>query len=120
MTKYYGHFLAVDKLCLAVKKGECFGLLGVNGAGKTTTFKMMTGDQKISNGEGFVCGLDLKKDMKKVIFIIIIISKYVCMASVMCSPQDPRFAGSNLVDVDGFFQDVIIPLGGTLIWGSRV
>lgn len=66
VTKYYGHFLAVDKLCLAVKKGECFGLLGVNGAGKTTTFKMMTGDQKISAGEGYVCGLDLKKDMKKV------------------------------------------------------
>ncbi|PSN43689.1 hypothetical protein C0J52_19461 [Blattella germanica] len=66
VTKYYGHFLAVDKLCLAVKKGECFGLLGVNGAGKTTTFKMMTGDVKLSLGEGYVCGLDLKTQMKHV------------------------------------------------------
>lgn len=66
MTKYYGKFLAVNKLCLGVKKGECFGLLGVNGAGKTTTFKMMTGDEKISAGEGYVSGLSLKSSMKDV------------------------------------------------------
>lgn len=66
MTKYYGRFLAVNKLCLAVKKGECFGLLGVNGAGKTTTFKMMTGDVRISAGEGYVGGLSLKSSMKEV------------------------------------------------------
>ena len=34
---------AVDRLTFGVRKGECFGLLGVNGAGKTTTFKMLTG-----------------------------------------------------------------------------
>ena len=37
---------------------------------------------------------------------------------VTCSPRDPRFAGSNPADVDGFFQDVKIlstsPPGGTL------
>ena len=41
-----------------------------------------------------------------------------------CSPRDPRLAGSNPTEVDGFFQDVKIlstsPLGGTLSWGSRV
>ncbi|XP_023714575.1 ATP-binding cassette sub-family A member 3 isoform X4 [Cryptotermes secundus] len=66
VTKYYGKFLAVNKLCLGVKKGECFGLLGVNGAGKTTTFKMMTGDEKISAGEGYVSHLSLKSNMKEV------------------------------------------------------
>ena len=43
---------------------------------------------------------------------------------VSCSPRDPRFAGSNPAEVDGFFQDVKIlitsPPGGTLSWGSRV
>ena len=43
---------------------------------------------------------------------------------VPCSPRDPRFAGSNLADVDRFFQDVKIlstsPPGGTLSWGSGV
>ena len=27
---------------------------------------------------------------------------------VTCSPRDPRFAGSNPTEVDGFFQDVKI------------
>ena len=39
-------------------------------------------------------------------------------------PRDPRFAGSNPTEVDGFFQEVKIlstsPSGGTLSWGSRV
>ena len=43
---------------------------------------------------------------------------------VTFSPRDPRFAGSNPAEVDGFFQDVKIlstsPPGGTLSWGSRV
>ena len=37
---------------------------------------------------------------------------------VPCSPWDPRFAGSNPAEGDGFFQDVEIlstsPPGGTL------
>lgn len=66
VTKYYGKFLAVNNLCLGVKRGECFGLLGVNGAGKTTTFKMMTGDIKVSSGDAWVNGFNLKKDMKQI------------------------------------------------------
>lgn len=66
VTKYYKKFLAVNGLCLGVKKYECFGLLGVNGAGKTTTFKMMTGDTKISYGEAWINGISLKKELKKV------------------------------------------------------
>ena len=31
---------SVNRICFAVEKNECFGLLGVNGAGKTTTFKV--------------------------------------------------------------------------------
>lgn len=70
VTKYYKNFLAVNQLCLGVKKYECFGLLGVNGAGKTTTFKMMTGDIKISSGEAWVNGLSLLNQMSAVQKII--------------------------------------------------
>ncbi|CRK89801.1 CLUMA_CG003438, isoform A [Clunio marinus] len=65
-TKYYGKRLAVNQICVAVDKAECFGLLGVNGAGKTSTFKMLTGDESISSGEAWVYGLSVKKDMNKV------------------------------------------------------
>ncbi|XP_075395947.1 retinal-specific phospholipid-transporting ATPase ABCA4 [Tenrec ecaudatus] len=47
---------AVDRLCVGVRPGECFGLLGVNGAGKTTTFKMLTGDTSVTSGDATVAG----------------------------------------------------------------
>ena len=46
----------MDRLCLGVPPGECFGLLGVNGAGKTTTFKMLTGDLEPSSGAAYLNG----------------------------------------------------------------
>nr|XP_022919055.1 ATP-binding cassette sub-family A member 3-like isoform X1 [Onthophagus taurus] len=66
ITKFYGKILVVNQLCLGIKGGECFGLLGVNGAGKTTTFKMITGDVPISSGDAWICGLNAKTKMKKI------------------------------------------------------
>uniref|UniRef100_A0A4W5MWW6 ATP binding cassette subfamily A member 3 n=1 Tax=Hucho hucho TaxID=62062 RepID=A0A4W5MWW6_9TELE len=58
--------LAVDRLSLAVGKGECFGLLGFNGAGKTTTFKMLTGDETVTSGDAYIDGYSILRDVKKV------------------------------------------------------
>ena len=55
-TKKLGNHLAVDRLCLGVPVGECFGLLGVNGAGKTTTFKLLTGDDMPTGGDAIIDG----------------------------------------------------------------
>lgn len=55
-SRKIGRILAVDRLCLGVRPGECFGLLGVNGAGKTSTFKMLTGDESTTGGEAFING----------------------------------------------------------------
>uniref|UniRef100_A0A8D3B2N6 ABC transporter domain-containing protein n=1 Tax=Scophthalmus maximus TaxID=52904 RepID=A0A8D3B2N6_SCOMX len=60
------NLLAVDRLSLAVGKGECFGLLGFNGAGKTTTFKMLTGDESITSGDAYIDGYSILRDIKKV------------------------------------------------------
>ncbi|XP_023309746.1 ATP-binding cassette sub-family A member 3-like [Anoplophora glabripennis] len=64
LTKVYKKLLAVNSLCLGVRNNECFGLLGVNGAGKTTTFMMMTGDTRITYGDGFVNGYSIKRQLK--------------------------------------------------------
>lgn len=40
--------------------GDCFGLLGVNGAGKTSTFQMLTGENKISEGDAFIKGWSVR------------------------------------------------------------
>ncbi|KAM9858193.1 ATP-binding cassette sub-family A member 2 [Aulostomus maculatus] len=71
LTKVYksrkmGRILAVDRLCLGIRPGECFGLLGVNGAGKTTTFKMLTGDECTTGGEAFINGHSILKDLLRV------------------------------------------------------
>uniref|UniRef100_A0A8C2YZB8 ATP binding cassette subfamily A member 3 n=1 Tax=Cyclopterus lumpus TaxID=8103 RepID=A0A8C2YZB8_CYCLU len=69
LSKVYGsggNILAVDRLSLAVGKGECFGLLGFNGAGKTTTFKMLTCDESVTSGDAYIDGYSILRDVKKV------------------------------------------------------
>ena len=54
MNNSKGMYTAVDRLCVGVSAGQCFGLLGVNGAGKTTTFKMLTGNIPVSGGNAYL------------------------------------------------------------------
>uniref|UniRef100_A0A673YHD0 P-type phospholipid transporter n=1 Tax=Salmo trutta TaxID=8032 RepID=A0A673YHD0_SALTR len=56
----------VDRLCVGIPPGECFGLLGVNGAGKTTTFKMLTGDSMVTSGEAFLAGKSILREIDEV------------------------------------------------------
>uniref|UniRef100_A0A8C9Y565 P-type phospholipid transporter n=1 Tax=Sander lucioperca TaxID=283035 RepID=A0A8C9Y565_SANLU len=57
---------AVDRLCVGIPPGECFGLLGVNGAGKTSTFKMLTGDSLVTSGEAFLAGKSVNTEIHEV------------------------------------------------------
>uniref|UniRef100_A0ABK0KWE8 Rho GTPase activating protein 29 n=1 Tax=Rattus norvegicus TaxID=10116 RepID=A0ABK0KWE8_RAT len=57
---------AVDRLCVGVHPGECFGLLGVNGAGKTTTFKMLTGDTTVTSGDATIAGKSILTNISDV------------------------------------------------------
>ncbi|TRY97479.1 hypothetical protein DNTS_008213 [Danionella cerebrum] len=68
LSKVYnaGRKPAVNRLCLGIPRGECFGLLGVNGAGKTSTFRMLTGDTYITYGEAFLSKHSVLTEMEKV------------------------------------------------------
>ncbi|XP_052825678.1 phospholipid-transporting ATPase ABCA7 isoform X2 [Octopus bimaculoides] len=70
LTKVYTGYrkkqLAVDRLCISVPKGQCFGLLGVNGAGKTTTFKMLTGEISPTFGDAYINGHSIKTNINQV------------------------------------------------------
>uniref|UniRef100_A0A8D3CCL6 P-type phospholipid transporter n=1 Tax=Scophthalmus maximus TaxID=52904 RepID=A0A8D3CCL6_SCOMX len=57
---------AVDRLCVGIPPGECFGLLGVNGAGKTSTFKMLTGDSLVTSGEAYLAGKSVTAEIDEV------------------------------------------------------
>lgn len=48
---YHKDFLAVNDITFEVKKGECFGIIGVNGSGKSTTLKMITDVLKPTSGK---------------------------------------------------------------------
>ncbi len=70
LTKKYKDVVAVDNLCLSVKKGELFSLLGVNGAGKTTTIKMLSCLTQPTEGEAFLNGKSIVRDIPHVKSII--------------------------------------------------
>lgn len=56
---YKGGKVAVRDLSFGLKRGDCFGFLGINGAGKTTTMKMLTGDVVPSSGTATLSGFDI-------------------------------------------------------------
>jgi ABC-2 type transport system ATP-binding protein len=62
LVKRFGDLLAVDRLDLSIRAGECFGLLGPNGAGKTTTIEILEGLQEPTGGDVRVLGLSWARD----------------------------------------------------------
>mgnify|MGYP004468793849 FL=1 len=54
---------SVDNINLEIKDGEIFGFLGPNGAGKTTTIKMITGILNPDQGDIYIDGKSIKKEV---------------------------------------------------------
>jgi ABC-2 type transport system ATP-binding protein len=71
VSKSYGRGerrrLALDRLDLAVPRGEVFGLLGQNGAGKTTAMRCMLGLVRPIAGTCRILGADSGRDLHRVI-----------------------------------------------------
>lgn len=85
LTKRYGKLIAVDRVSLEVREGECFALLGLNGAGKTTLIDMLSTQVKPSGGNATICGYDLLSQTEEIRKIVNI------------SPQESAFAGNLTV-----------------------
>src|ERR1700731_1039493 len=65
LTKKYGGFVALDRLTLAVERGQILGFVGPNGAGKTTTIKILVGLARPSSGSARVAGVDCVAEARK-------------------------------------------------------
>jgi ABC-type transport system involved in cytochrome c biogenesis ATPase subunit len=62
LTKRYGATLALDRLDLAIARGEVYGYLGPNGAGKTTTIRLLLGLHRPTAGDATLFGIDAWRD----------------------------------------------------------
>jgi ABC-2 type transport system ATP-binding protein len=62
LERRFGAFVAVDKINLAVKRGEIYGFLGPNGAGKSTTLRMLCTLTAPSGGQALVAGHDVARE----------------------------------------------------------
>ncbi|MCS4488916.1 ABC transporter ATP-binding protein [Streptococcus sciuri] len=60
LSKNYGNYTAVKDINFTVTSGECLGILGINGAGKTTTLKMIYSANKITSGDVYILGKNIK------------------------------------------------------------
>ena len=67
LTKRYGEQVSVSGLCLHVKQGRIYGLLGRNGAGKTTTMKLLLGLAKPTSGTVSLFGCPLQGNEKRLL-----------------------------------------------------
>lgn len=64
LSKSYGHLPVLDNICLSVKSGTVYGLLGANGAGKSTAIECMLGTKLADRGIISILGCNPKKDRR--------------------------------------------------------
>lgn len=60
--------LAVGPFSFGVKRGECFGLVGIDNSGKSTVLHMISGITPLSTGNVYVDGFNVRKYPHKVKF----------------------------------------------------
>ncbi|MBM3334233.1 ABC transporter ATP-binding protein [Candidatus Sumerlaeota bacterium] len=65
-SKYFGSFCAVNDLWLKIERGDVFGYIGPNGAGKTTTLKFLATLLKPTQGEAFIAGHSVTREVYEV------------------------------------------------------
>jgi ABC-2 type transport system ATP-binding protein len=66
LTRRFDALTAVDHLNLEVTQGEIFGLVGPDGAGKTTTVRLLCGLLDPSEGEAWVGGHNVTRELDAV------------------------------------------------------
>jgi ABC-2 type transport system ATP-binding protein len=66
LTRRFGDLIAVDHLNVEVARGEIFGLVGPDGAGKTTTLRLLCGLLNPTEGEAWVAGYNVARELDAV------------------------------------------------------
>lgn len=93
LTKAFGGFTAVNRINFDITQGEILGFLGPNGAGKTTTIKMITGLLKITSGDVWIKGLNIKSNLKKIKTFLGYMSQKFSLYPLLSSYENMDFFG---------------------------
>lgn len=93
LERRFGDFVAVDKVDLAVRRGEIYGFLGPNGAGKSTTSRMLCTLTAPSGGSATVAGFDIVRQPNEVRFRI--------GAALQSTALDDQQTGTELLRQQG-------------------
>jgi len=93
LTKLFGGRPAVDHVSFRVARGRFFGFLGPNGAGKSTTIKMLTGLLRPTEGEVFIEGHPLERELLAVKRLIGILPEELPLYERLTGEEYLHFAG---------------------------
>ena len=66
LSRRFGELAAVDRFNIEVARGEIFGLVGPDGAGKTTTMRLLCGLLDPTEGEAWVVGHNVARELDAV------------------------------------------------------
>ena len=91
VCKNYKFKKALDNVCLSIKQGELFGLLGVNGAGKTTLIKILCGLTRKTSGTITINDFNLDKEIDKIKEIIDISPQETSVANNLTVKENLEF-----------------------------
>ena len=83
LKKYFGEVKAVKGIDFQVERGELFGFLGVNGAGKSTTINMLCTVLRPTDGQAYICGMELGKDDEEIRKRIGVVYQHNCLDDKM-------------------------------------
>jgi len=61
VSRIFGGLTAVDRVSLAIRRGERRAVIGPNGAGKTTLFNLISGESRVSAGAIRLFGQDVTR-----------------------------------------------------------
>jgi branched-chain amino acid transport system ATP-binding protein len=59
LTRRFGGLVAVDKVSVALHRGQVHAVIGTNGAGKSTLINLLSGEIPVSSGEILLSGRDI-------------------------------------------------------------
>jgi ABC-2 type transport system ATP-binding protein len=90
---YPGGTVALKDVDLTIQKGDRFVLLGPNGAGKSTLVRILSSLSRGDSGECHVCGLDPRRDARKLMEEIGVVTQD--------NDLDPHATGEELLRFQG-------------------